>query len=132
MARPALRTVSRYLWAGPWSLIGALLTPFFRRRVVVRGVLLAEGASWPRRLGWNYRAITFGHTILSVDELDAETFDHELVHVRQYERWGPLFLPAYLVASIAAFFRGRHHYRDNPFEVAAREGKAEASPQSSV
>ena len=118
------RTFLRYLWAAPWSLLGAVLSVFFRRRAVVRGVLLAEGASWPRRLGWNYRAITFGHTILSVDELDLETFDHELVHVRQYERWGPLFVPAYVLASVLAWLKGRHHYRDNPFEVSARESAA--------
>ncbi len=114
-------TPLRYLWAGPWSLVGLLLSPFFRRRVVVRGVLLAEGAGWPRRLGWSYRAITFGHTILSVDELDPDTFEHELVHVRQYERWGPLFVPVYVLASVLARLKGRHHYRDNPFEVSARE-----------
>jgi hypothetical protein len=99
-------------------LAGAL----FRRRYVVRGVLLCEGAEWPRRLGWRYRAITFGHVILAVDELDPETMRHELVHVRQYERWGPLFIPAYLFASARARLRGGHAYRDNPFEVAARAG----------
>lgn len=110
----------RYLWALPWSLVGGLLAPFFRRRYVVRGVLLAEGARWPRRLGWRYRAITFGHVVLSVDDLDQDMLEHELVHVRQYERWGPLFIPAYLVGSLRALVRGRHHYRDNPFEIAAR------------
>lgn len=113
-----------YLWAAPWSLLGAALAPFFSRRVVVRGVLLAEGASWPRRLGWRYRAITFGHVVLSTDELDQDTLDHEMVHVAQYERWGPLFLPLYGLASLLARARGGHHYRDNPFEVAARRGHA--------
>ncbi len=112
--------VLRYAWALPWSLLGALISVFFRRRSVVRGVLLAEGAVWPRRLGWTYRAITFGHVVLSVDELDLDTLDHELVHVRQYERWGPLFVPAYLVASLRAQLDGGHYYRDNPFEIAAR------------
>ena len=121
------RRLLPYLWAAPWSLLGALLSPFFRRRVVVRGVLLAEGARWPRRLGWRYRAITFGHIVLSVDELDRSTLDHELVHVRQYERWGPLFIPAYLLASLAAVARGGHHYRDNRFEVAARSSSGDGS-----
>lgn len=111
----------RYVWALPWSLVGAAISVFFRRRSVVRGVLLAEGARWPRRLGWHYRAITFGHVVLSVDELDLDTLDHELVHVRQYEAWGPLFVPAYLVGSVKAKLDGRHYYRDNPFEVAARQ-----------
>lgn len=117
--------VLRYLWALPWSLLGALISPFFRRRSVVRGVLLAEGAAWPRRFGWRYRAITFGHVVLSVDELDLDTLDHELVHVRQYETWGPLFVPAYLLASARAKLVGRHYYRDNAFEVAARRGPRE-------
>ena len=110
----------RVLWAAPWSLLGLLLAPFFKKRRVVNGVLLCEGASWPRRLGWRYRAITFGHVVLSIDELDEPTLVHEIAHVRQYERFGPLFIPAYLVAAAFTRLRGRHHYRDNPFEVAAR------------
>ena len=101
-------------------MVGLLLAPFFERRYVTRGIVLCEGARWPRRLGWRYRAITFGHVVLSVDELDPTTLDHEIVHVRQYERWGPLFFPAYLFASLAARLRGGHGYRDNPFEIAAR------------
>ncbi len=110
----------RYLWALPWSLVGAALSVFFDRRFVVDGVLLAEGARWPGRFGWRYRAITFGHVVLAVDDLDPETMDHEMVHVRQYERWGLLFVPAYLIASLSALLRGDHHYRENRFEVAAR------------
>jgi hypothetical protein len=41
---------------------------------------------------------------------------HELVHVRQYERWGPLFIPAYVACSVFIWFRGGDAYRDNPFE----------------
>ena len=116
----------RRLWAGMWSLVGLTLAPFFRRRSIVRGVLLCEGAAWPGRLGWRYRAITFGHVVLAVDELDPQTLRHELVHVRQYERWGPLFVPAYLLESARAGARGGHAYRDNSFEIAARRG-AEAA-----
>jgi hypothetical protein len=112
-------TLLRYLWAGPWSLIGLVLSCFFDRTSSRGGVLVGEGARWPRRLGWRYRAITFGHVVLSVDPLDEDTFRHELVHVRQYERWGPLFVPAYLAASLVAVARGGHHYRDNAFELAA-------------
>ena len=40
-------------------------------------------------------ALTLGHVVLGLDPqaLD-ETREHELVHVAQYERWGPAFLPA--------------------------------------
>jgi hypothetical protein len=41
---------------------------------------------------------------------------HEQVHVRQYERWGPLFVPAYLLSSLVELLRGRRPYRDNWFE----------------
>ena len=82
--------------------------------------MLCEGASWPRRLGWRYRAITFGHVVLCVDDADDALMDHELVHVRQYEAWGPLFIPAYLCAALWAKARGDSAYADNTFEVAAR------------
>ncbi|MDQ4142894.1 MAG: hypothetical protein M3198_03975 [Actinomycetota bacterium] len=107
-------------WSSVWSLAGLALAPFFRRVSICRGVLLCEGAAWPRRLGWRYRAITLGHVVLAVDDLDLATLDHELAHVRQYERWGPLFVPAYLVASARARLGGGDAYRDNLFEVQAR------------
>ncbi|MDQ3784196.1 MAG: hypothetical protein M3360_04865 [Actinomycetota bacterium] len=108
------------VWAAPGSIVGLVLSPLFQRRHITHGVLLCEGADWPRRLGWPYRAITFGHVVLSVDRLDEPTLRHELVHVRQFERWGPLFMPLYLLASAWALGQGRHHYRDNRFEREAR------------
>jgi hypothetical protein len=41
------------------------------------------------------------------------------VHVRQYERWGPFFIPAYLLCSVWLMLRGYNAYLDNPFEVEA-------------
>ena len=116
----SIRRAVAVVWASPGSLVGLLFSPFFRRRRRTRGILLCEGATWPRKLGWGYRAITFGHVVLSLDELDPATLEHELVHVRQYERWGPLFPPLYLLGSLWAVLRGRHFYRDNPFELRAR------------
>ena len=124
--------VLRLVWAGPWTLVGLLLAPFFESRRVAAGVLVCEGATWPRRMGWRYRAITFGHVVLATTSLDDETFSHELAHVGQYERWGPLFVPAYLLVSLFQVLRGRHHYRDNPFETAALRsaGRKSQSPGS--
>jgi hypothetical protein len=110
----------RYAWALPGSLVGLLLALFFDRRSAREGVLLAEGAAWPRRLGWRYRAVTFGHVVLCVDAMDERTWRHELVHVAQFERWGVFFFVSYPLASLWAKIRGGHHYRDNRFEVAAR------------
>lgn len=47
---------------------------------------------------------------------------HELEHVRQQFRWGPLFYPAYVGSSIFLWlFSQRHPYYDNPFERGARQ-----------
>ena len=114
-----MRRGLKLAWAAPGSLIGLILSPLFRRRYVRRGILVCEGADWLRSLGWAYRAITFGHVVLSVDALDEPTFRHELEHVRQFERWGPFFIPLYALASAWAAARGGHHYRDNRFELEA-------------
>lgn len=65
-------------------------------------------------------AMTLGHTILgqTAAALDI-TRDHEHVHVRQYELWGPLFLFAYLGSSAWLWMIGKDAYRDNPFEIEA-------------
>ena len=47
------------------------------------------------------------------------TREHERVHVRQAHQWGPLFIPAYLGASVVAVLLGRRGYRENAFEVEA-------------
>ena len=110
----------RLVWAAPASLVGLLLAPAFETRRWTRGVLVCEGASWPRRLGWRYRAITFGHVVLAMGELDDRVLDHELVHVRQYERWGVGLWPAYGLASLWAKLRRGDAYWDNHFERQAR------------
>jgi hypothetical protein len=105
------------------------LAPFFARRTVLSGVLLCEGAGWPRRLGWPYRAMTLGHVVLCVDDIDEPTWSHELAHVAQYERLGALFFVAYGLASLYARVRGRDLYADNRFEKQARARSATARPR---
>ncbi|PHR94002.1 MAG: hypothetical protein COA78_32215 [Blastopirellula sp.] len=62
-------------------------------------------------------AMTLGHTILGQTPASLDVaFDHEMVHVRQFERWGPLMGPAYLLSSLVLWFMGKRPYRDNPFE----------------
>jgi len=64
-----------------------------------------------------FLAMTLGHTILGCTPATLDRArNHEQVHVRQYECWGPLFLPAYLIASLLAWSRGERPYRDNYFE----------------
>jgi hypothetical protein len=116
-----------YVWSLPNSALGALFAlaalASGGRATVVDGVLEAYGgaASFILRrlvpLRGGASAMTLGHVVVGRDPGCIErTRAHERVHVRQYERWGPLFLPAYAMASVVAALRGRHYYRDNRFE----------------
>jgi hypothetical protein len=121
-------TPLRYLWAFfPGTLIGLICVPLALlgggRCRSVRGCLEVQGGAvtWFLRNGLPWigggAAMTLGHVILGRDEICLDrSRDHEHVHVRQYERWGPAFLPAYLLVSGWMWLRGRHGYFDNPFE----------------
>jgi hypothetical protein len=125
------RKLLGYAWASPNSLIGLviggtmiLLGASTRR---VDGVLEVAGGLvgtflGPKRIALPWRAITLGHVILGIDAaaLD-DSRAHEHVHVRQYEQWGPLFLPAYVASSLWQLACGRRCYRDNWFERQAYE-----------
>lgn len=122
-------SLGRYMWAAPNTFLGLLVLPaglWRGRAVAVDGVLEVHGPL----LAWllthltvvpgGAAAITLGHVVLGRDQRALEsTRAHERVHVRQCERWGPLFVPAYLLASIWAGLRGRHPYLQNWFEVEA-------------
>ena len=65
-------------------------------------------------------AMTLGHSVIGQTALGlAIAREHEHVHVRQYERWGPFFLPAYFGMSAWLWLQGRDCYRENPFEIEA-------------
>jgi len=119
-----------YLWVFPTSAVGLLAYVMGKlggaRAELREGVLEVHGPGVRRLLSalpvaFPVQAITFGHVVLGRDPgcLD-RTRAHERVHVAQCRRWGPLFLPAYLLASAWAHLTGRHYYRDNVFEVDAR------------
>ena len=118
-----------YVWASPASLIGlvvglsGLLTGGGCQ--IRRGALEFHGGLVKRALSsrWIHaRAMTLGHVILGCSTQDlAATRDHEHVHVSQYTRWGPFFIPAYLLCSAVLWLRGYDAYLDNPFEVEAFE-----------
>lgn len=117
-----------YAWAFPTTFVGLLfLAPAVFSRTggarIVSGVLELHGGpvAWFLRrctlLKGGASAMTLGHVVLGRDQrLLNLTRAHERVHVRQCERWGPLFIPAYLIASVRVFFRGGRPYEDNPFE----------------
>ena len=122
----------KYVWVSPVTIPGLVavgLTSLSGGSVqIVGGVVEACGgfSEWmiTRGLGRRVSCMTVGHVILG---LDAESLgrarQHEHVHVRQYEKWGALFVPLYLGSSLVAWMRGKHYYRDNLFEREAY-GKA--------
>jgi VIT1/CCC1 family predicted Fe2+/Mn2+ transporter len=127
----ALRRAARvvvYVWAAPTTLVGltvGLLTLGSGGRVQRRqGALEFHGGftTWLLEHALvRASAMTLGHVILGRDAwcLD-DCREHEQAHVRQVERWGGFFLPAYVLASLVAWARGRHYYYDNWFECDAR------------
>lgn len=120
-------SLTKFLWASPWTLLGltvgtiGLLTGGRARRrgPVVEfygGVVERLLARLPNRP----LAMTLGHTILGASAAGLDVVRaHELVHVRQYEQWGPAFVPAYLLCSLRLWLTGKDAYRDNPFEIEA-------------
>ena len=126
------------LWALPCTLVGlvaavpVLLAGGSARRVegVLEVGLRPLQAGLPRRVrALPFGAITLGHVVIGQShELLARLRPHEQVHVRQYERWGPLFFLAYPASSLIALLRGQRPYWDNVFEVAAYHLQDEAPP----
>jgi hypothetical protein len=89
--------------------------------IEAHGPLLGWGLRWLVPLAGGAEAITLGHVVLGRDARAlSATRTHERVHVKQYERWGPIFLPAYFASSLWALATGRHPYFDNLFEREAR------------
>ena len=117
----------KLIWASPNTVLGLFLGMFGLltggRVQLRRNCLEFHGGivKWLlHKMPVNPIALTLGHTILGLDENSlAVARDHEHVHVRQYEHWGPFFLPAYFGFSFVAWCRGGDAYRDNPFESEA-------------
>jgi hypothetical protein len=130
--RRLIRTAA-YGWAAPTTCIGLL----------AGAATLATGGRVQRRRGalefhggfsrWFLSrpivmasAMTLGHVIIGRDPVCLDSCrDHEQAHVRQVERWGATFIPAYLAASVLAWARGQDYYLDNWFERDARRACGE-------
>ena len=129
MAIPRPTTLVAIVWALPWTYLGialglaGLLTGGGGQRA---GKVLEFYGGW---LDWlllqapiegGASALTLGHAVLArtAGDLDRARA-HELIHVAQYERWGPLLVPAYLVCCGWLWMRGRDPYWENPFEQEA-------------
>ena len=124
---PSLLRLLVYLWALPTTAVGLLFVPVALvsggGMRLVAGVLEVHGglvAAFLRHctpLRGGASAMTLGHVVIGrTPELLTVTRAHERVHVRQVERWGPLFIPAYFLLSLVVFLKGGRAYEDNPFE----------------
>ncbi|MFN8587929.1 MAG: hypothetical protein U0704_08995 [Candidatus Eisenbacteria bacterium] len=125
------------VWALPVTLCGLVLAALAlacgARVRVHRGCVECVGgelgqivAALPRPVG--FVAITLGHVVLAAsDDVLARVRAHEHAHVRQYERWGALLLPAYVLASLWQLARGGAPYHDNWFERDARRREREGA-----
>jgi hypothetical protein len=124
------------LWASPYTAMGLVVGVTgvcTGGRARLRGPVVefyGGGVKWLlHRLpnGQFTLAFTLGHTILGPTDAALDiSREHEMVHVRQYERWGPLLGPAYVACSLILWLAGRRPYRDNPFERQAyNEGGGE-------
>ncbi|HVX86964.1 MAG TPA: hypothetical protein VH253_19425 [Phycisphaerae bacterium] len=125
-----MMAIVRTVWVLPTTgvglLVGVACLPTGARWRRHSGVIEIHGGgvSWLLEhatvLKGGAMAMTLGEVVLGVSEAALEvTRSHERVHVRQARRWGPLFIPAYVWASVVAMARGRHFYRGNAFEMEA-------------
>jgi len=119
-----------YIWVFPTSLIGLTIGLFGlisggkfqceRGCIEFYGGLVTWFLSQIGPVGHGVLAMTLGHTIIGRNRAALEfARDHEQVHVRQNERWGPFFIPAYLGCSAYLWFQKKDVYHHNPFEVEA-------------
>jgi hypothetical protein len=129
-----VRRIAAYVWAGPNTLLGLaaglVMLVFGAAARRIQGAIEFSGGAIGLLLSsrlqpFRFQAVTFGHVILGTSAAAlAGAREHEQVHVRQYERWGPFFLPAYLASSVWQLVTGRHVYHDNYFERQAIESCA--------
>jgi hypothetical protein len=119
---PLLRVLA-YVWTSPNTFLGLLLGLLaFQRPRQAEGILIFDahvrGFNRALRL-FRRAAITYGHVVLSNRRVEGRLLVHELHHVRQYERLGPLYIPLYVLIWL---FMG---YKRHPFEEAARLAEIE-------
>jgi tetratricopeptide (TPR) repeat protein len=114
------------LWASPYTLLGlglGMIGVCTGGRVRIRGRVIefyGGGVKWLLQQFWFVEgalAFTLGHTILGQTDAALDiSHNHEMVHVCQFERWGPLMGPAYLGCCLVLWLMRCRPYRDNPFE----------------
>lgn len=112
----------------PWSLLGLvyglLLLPSSIKIDKLAFVIVVRARRlWVNEvfLGWRVRGFTLGNTVLLSNLADNTTYDHEIVHVRQFTKKPFVFPILYCLEFI------KNGYKDNKYEKKAyRESKKSA------
>jgi hypothetical protein len=112
-----------FLWTLPNTLLGLVAGALtFQRPRVVEGALVfdrgARGLTAAMR-SFDRAAMTVGYVIVSSEPVEGRLLRHEQHHIRQYRRWGPFFIPIYLLLAIP------YGYRRHPMELAAMRAAGE-------
>jgi len=115
-----------YLWAFPVTCVGlllALLAVATGGSMRLRGGIIEVWGGLTGRLLRGGRGIhggaaaTLGHVVLARDaDCMRRSLSHELHHVRQLERWGPLLPLIYWLISVKLRLQGLDPYLDHPME----------------
>jgi RHS repeat-associated protein len=125
-----LGTMTRHPGSGIQETLGLLVSRFsFGDRFEVEDAVFYQkcwGLCSVFRLVPNARNITIGHFVFSRGSPGPTTIRHELVHVRQGDRYGPTWLARYLWEMV------EHGYACNRYEEEARliAGQPSACPAS--
>ncbi|HTG47241.1 MAG TPA: hypothetical protein VK646_06275 [Actinomycetota bacterium] len=112
-----------FVWTSPNTVLGLVAGALtFQRPRVHEGLLVFDRE--PRgltaaMLRLDRAAMTVGFVVVSAEPVEGTLLAHEREHVRQYCRWGPLFIPVYLLLAIG------YGYRRHPMELAARRAAGE-------
>jgi hypothetical protein len=114
----------RYIWVLPATAFGLIAVGL--TLITGGSAQIFDGAieAWGGFGAWLFKsvirhgcAMTIGHVIIGQDEYSISRYrQHEHVHIQQYERWGPFFVPLYVASSVVAWVEGKHVYHDNAFE----------------
>lgn len=112
------RELLGFIWTLPNTLLGLALgaLTFQVPRIHGGAIVFDRGPRGVTALlrAMHRSAMTVGFVILSSVPVQGRLQAHEGHHIRQYMRWGPLFIPAYLAIGV------RTGYRRHPWERAAR------------
>ncbi|HJS27429.1 MAG TPA: hypothetical protein VJ913_09930 [Actinomycetota bacterium] len=112
-----------FVWTVPNTVLGLVLGAFTFQLPRAHGGAFVFDRS-PRGLTRLLRAMgrtamTVGFVIVAAVPVEGTLLAHERYHIHQYARWGPFFIPVYLVLAVP------YGYRRHPMERAARRAAGE-------